>query len=74
MRRLALMAALSLTACANPMPTGDTIPADLLRPVPVVCAEGATVAALGTCAIALRQGLDTANDKIRSIAEIVTHD
>lgn len=70
MHRLAIMAVLSLTACADPV-ARVAVPPELLRPVEVRCADGTTVSALGTCAIALRRGLDVANDKIKSISEIL---
>ncbi|MBV7408213.1 hypothetical protein [Maritimibacter sp. DP1N21-5] len=74
MRRFLTMAALFLTACGEQIPVAQPIPAELLRPEIVTCPPGDTVRALGTCAIALRRGLDTANDKLTSIAEILKND
>ena len=68
MRLLALMAALSLTACASKPP--PVIPDALLKPVTVKCADGATMRALGSCALRYRSGLAQANDQISSIAKI----
>lgn len=69
MRRLALTCALFLTACAEPRIelVAPYIPADLLRPVMVRCADGHTAVALGNCAIALRAGLDRANRQIEAV-------
>ncbi|MBV7408783.1 hypothetical protein [Maritimibacter sp. DP1N21-5] len=68
------MAGLFLTACGEVPPVTQPIPDELLRPEIVTCPPGDTVRALGSCAIALRRGLDTANDKLTSIAEIVSDD
>lgn len=64
-----ITSALCLTACASPDPA-LVIPAELTRPVVVVCSSGVTSRALGTCAMALREGLNTANDKLVSIGEL----
>ncbi|MAM60875.1 MAG: hypothetical protein CMH11_05230 [Maritimibacter sp.] len=67
------MAALFLTACAETA-ARQPIPAPLLEPVEVRCADGTTERALGECALRLRAGLETANGKISAIKELVTDD
>jgi hypothetical protein len=73
MRRLALTCALFLTACAEPRVelAAPHVPADLLRPVVVRCADGQTAAALGNCAIALRAGLNRANGQIETVGAML---
>lgn len=68
MTRLMITSALFLTACAN---SPSVVPAELTRPVLVECATGDASRALGRCAIALRAGLNTANDKLTSIGDLV---
>lgn len=70
--RFPTMAALFLTACAESTVARQPIPALLLEPVEVRCAAGTTERALGDCALRLRAGLDTANDKLTAIKELVT--
>jgi hypothetical protein len=68
------MAALCLTACAETTVARRPIPAQLLEPVEVRCAAGTTERALGECALRLRAGLETANDKLTAIKGLVTND
>jgi hypothetical protein len=70
MNRLMIMGALCLTGCAAPRPE-PVVPESLLRPVVVECAVGDTLRALGSCALALRAGLDEANAQIGAVAEIL---
>lgn len=71
MNRLTITSALFLTACAPAIePAHVVIPEALLEPTIVVCRDGTTSQALGECAIALRQGLDTSNGKIEAIGEL----
>lgn len=72
--RYPIMAALFLTACGETTVARHPVPPTLLEPVIVRCAAGTTVRALGECALRLRAGLDTANDKIGAIKGLVTHD
>jgi hypothetical protein len=62
-----------LTACGEPRVelAAPYVPADLLRPVLVRCADGDTAAALGRCAIALRAGLNEANAQIAAVGTIL---
>ena len=70
--RFPIMAALYLTACAETTVARQPLPAPLLEPVKVRCAAGTTDRARGECALRLRAGLDTANDKLTAIKELVT--
>lgn len=72
MNRLTLMSVLCLTACALRPDPVQIIPAELTRKVVVTCASGDTSRALGQCALALREGLNVANDKLGRIAGINT--
>ena len=76
MRLLALTCALFLTACGEPRVelAGPHVPADLLRPVVVQCPRGDTAAALGSCALALRTGLNRANSQIATVGQIIQPD
>lgn len=67
MIRLTLMSVLFLTGCATREPI---IPAELTRPVVVTCPPGYTSGAIGACLMALREGLNTANDKLARIGEL----
>lgn len=73
MRIFLRMSVLSLTGCLanNVQPV---IPAELLRPVVVICEDGSKVRALGDCALALRSGLNTANSKLQAIGEMFPND
>ena len=68
MKSLILMSALCLTACARPEPV---IPEALTEPVIVTCPPGYTSGALGACLIALREGLNVANDRLDRIGGLV---
>lgn len=71
--RFLIMAALFLTGCAKTV-ARQPIPATLLEPVEVHCRSGTTERALGECALRLRAGLDTANDKLTAIKGLVSHE
>jgi len=71
MTRLILIFALFLSGCAPRLEPVIYVPNELTNPVIVTCSGGETVRALGSCAIRLRQGLDEANIKLRSIRELV---
>ncbi len=64
MTRLILMSVLCLTACGRPEPV---IPEALTEPVIVTCPPGYTSGALGACLIALREGLNIANDRLAAV-------
>lgn len=68
MMRLILMSVLCLTSCA-PRPE-PFVPAELTRPVVVTCETGTTSRALGDCTLALREGLNAANDKLARIGAL----
>ena len=70
MKSLMITSVLFLTACASSTPP-VIIPDALTREVTVVCQQGDTSRHFGRCAIALRQGLDSANSQLRAIREIV---
>ena len=70
MNRSVLMLGLFLTGCASPEPE-IVVPPELTREVVVICPMGDTMRALGNCAILLRGGLNTANDKLRTIEDLV---
>lgn len=76
MRHLILMVVLFLTACQKSETVFVTqpLPEELTREVVVVCEPGETLRALGECAMALREGLDTANDKLKKIHDITRQD
>jgi hypothetical protein len=76
MNPLPLICAVFLTGCAERITTRwivPDVPAELRRPVVVVCADGTTVRTLGECALSLRAGLDEANGKITAIDTILTN-
>lgn len=66
-RNLALICAVCLTACAK---ADLVVPPELLQRVSVTCQTGNLEVHLGRCAIALRQGLDTANSKIEAVGRL----
>ncbi len=68
MKILILTSALFLTACASPEPV---IPEALTEPVVVTCPPGYTSGALGACLIALREGLNIANDRLAAVRGLV---
>lgn len=47
------------------------VPEELLTPVEVDCSPGSTAGDLGNCVLAKVQGLDEANSKILSLADIL---
>lgn len=76
MNRFLPIFAVFLTGCGDAMPSRailPDVPAELRRPVLVVCQPGDTVRALGQCAMALRAGLTEANSKIETIDTILSN-
>lgn len=75
MNRFPLICAVFLIGCADRAPIAvirPVVPAELRRQVVVTCREGATVRALGECALAKAAGLDEANSKIAAIDAILS--